>query len=1159
MFRLLFRNLLYHRRGNFAVLLGVVLGTAVLTGALLVGDSLRGSLRALALDQLGWVDQALVAGRFFRQALADEIGAKQAAAGVLLQGSAAGESAETLRAGKVTVLGVDERFWPASDIPVDEAFWQSDRAEAVINESLARTLNVREGARVALNVQRAGNIPRETIFSKRNADAVLAALRVTIRLILPDEGMARFTLKPTPEPVRNAFVPLRYLQSKLELGGKANALLVGDSPVDSDKSLRAQLTLEDWNLKLRTPEERARAFVKLINPHHTEQEPVARARWRGRVHDQLAAQADARGYLTTEQVIAYYQKHRAYLSLESNQMYLSPAVAKAANAVCRGKEWTAEPSLVYLADAITDGKSEIPYAVVAGVEPSDWPRRTRSPSAKPLRDNEIALVLWPGMPFQPKADAAITLTYYAPDAQNHLERRQQTFTCVEPVPLTGDLDDPDLTPEFQGITDKLDMLRWDDPPFPYDRRRVTKADEDFWKRYRTTPRAYVTLDTAQRLWGSRFGDLTSMRIRPSASAERFRALLLEKLQPEQGGFVFQKVKEAALRSGAGSTDFGEYFLYFSFFLIVSALLLVGLLFRLNLDRRAGEMGVLLATGWSHARVRLLLLGEGTALAVLGSLIGILVAPLYAKLLLRYLQARWPGGASLNFLHFHAEPLSLAIGYVASLAVSVLTILWATGALAKLTPRALLAGQTTSDTVSAQLKSRWAKWILIGALVGAGGCVAAGLYLEGHEAQAGSFVLSGTSLLVAGLTGLWLWLKRSGAQSTPQPTLTLLGVRNAGRHRVRSVLTAGLLAAATFLVVAVESFHKEPAADFYKHDGGSGGFPLLAESDVPLFEDLNQPRVRAELNLTLPEEVKIFACRVRAGDDASCLNLYQPLRPRILGVPHALIERGGFAFGSCLWSTPERPEEKKNPWLLLERPTGDGTIPVFADATSATHILKVGLGGIIKVQNERGEDVKLKLVGLLSESIFQSELVMADSDFLKLFPRQEGFSFFLIDGPREKDKAIQSALETALADQGFFVSTAAERVEAYLAVENTYLATFQALGGLGLLLGAAGLAIVLLRGVWERRGELALLRALGFRRGALAWLVLAENLFLLLAGLGVGTVAAAVAVEPHASASSLVWLRLALLLGLVIIVGLAAGLVAVVGTLRTPVLTALRRE
>src|SRR5437764_15339259 len=81
-FRLLLRNLIYHRRGNFAVFLGVVLGTAVLTGALLVGDSLRGSLRSLALDQLGWVDEAFGAGGLSRPALADGLSTRGYASAV---------------------------------------------------------------------------------------------------------------------------------------------------------------------------------------------------------------------------------------------------------------------------------------------------------------------------------------------------------------------------------------------------------------------------------------------------------------------------------------------------------------------------------------------------------------------------------------------------------------------------------------------------------------------------------------------------------------------------------------------------------------------------------------------------------------------------------------------------------------------------------------------------------------------------------------------------------------------------------------------------------------------------------------------------------------------------------------------------------------------
>jgi ABC-type antimicrobial peptide transport system permease subunit len=129
------------------------------------------------------------------------------------------------------------------------------------------------------------------------------------------------------------------------------------------------------------------------------------------------------------------------------------------------------------------------------------------------------------------------------------------------------------------------------------------------------------------------------------------------------------------------------------------------------------------------------------------------------------------------------------------------------------------------------------------------------------------------------------------------------------------------------------------------------------------------------------------------------------------------------------------------------------------------------------------------------------------------------------------------------------------------VENTYLSTFQALGGLGLLLGSLGLAVVLLRGVWERRAELALLRALGYRRSLLGWMVLAENGFLLLAGLVAGTVAALLSVLPYvlAEGTTIHWRNLALLLGLVPIVGLAAAALAVFSTLRAPLVPALRRE
>src|SRR4051794_23024786 len=103
--RLLRRNLRFHWRGNLALLLGVAVGTAVLTGALLVGDSLRGSLRDRALRQLGWVEEAMVSGRFIRQPSPQDFKGGHVERGVTLRATAerAGDSGDVKSVGGVTV------------------------------------------------------------------------------------------------------------------------------------------------------------------------------------------------------------------------------------------------------------------------------------------------------------------------------------------------------------------------------------------------------------------------------------------------------------------------------------------------------------------------------------------------------------------------------------------------------------------------------------------------------------------------------------------------------------------------------------------------------------------------------------------------------------------------------------------------------------------------------------------------------------------------------------------------------------------------------------------------------------------------------------------------------------------------------------------------
>src|SRR5687768_3206407 len=102
------RGLTHYWRTNLAVVAGVAAAVTVLSGALLVGDSVRGSLRELVVRRLGAADLALVSSDFFRARLADDLREDSAFARdfeaivpiIAVQGAAT-EQASSRRAAKV--------------------------------------------------------------------------------------------------------------------------------------------------------------------------------------------------------------------------------------------------------------------------------------------------------------------------------------------------------------------------------------------------------------------------------------------------------------------------------------------------------------------------------------------------------------------------------------------------------------------------------------------------------------------------------------------------------------------------------------------------------------------------------------------------------------------------------------------------------------------------------------------------------------------------------------------------------------------------------------------------------------------------------------------------------------------------------------------------
>jgi ABC-type antimicrobial peptide transport system permease subunit len=676
---------------------------------------------------------------------------------------------------------------------------------------------------------------------------------------------------------------------------------------------------------------------------------------------------------------------------------------------------------------------------------------------------------------------------------------------------------------------------------------VTKADEDYWKKYKAAPKLFLSFRTAQKLWGGPIDEVTSLRV-PAARSDEFRQKLHDQLDPATMGLVFQPLKAQQLAASSGSTDFGQYFIYFSFFIIFAAVLLVAMLFRLNVEQRARQLGLLSALGFAPAALRRLSLIEGMVLAAIGGLLGLPAAIGYTGFIMYGLRTRWNGAVGTTSLYLHVAPMTLAYGYVGSLLVAFFAILWAVWRVGRTGPATLLAGGWGSEIRT----RRTGRWLRITGIVLIVVALASFAWAIHDRANAQWAFLGGGTLL---LTGCLFWLggalrpgvhRSTGAAGVS--TIRRLGVRNASRHTARSVLAIGLIAFAAFTLITISAFREGTPNNTGDVDSGAGGFRLVMTSGIPLLGDLNTAQGRQVLGMTDAQskfwnDVHFVQMRRWAGQDISCLNLTRPTTPTILSIPAELTKAPDSAHKHRFTFAQGTSE---NPWLLLSAPQTDGSIPVIADDNTAQYILQIPVGGTIDVPDAAGTTRHLKLVATLSNSIFQSELLMDEGNFRQLFPTQAGYGVVLVDTSNTRQTEVQQALNTQLGEYAVNTEPTAYRLARYLNIQNTYLSTFEALGALGLMLGTIGLAVVLVRTVIERKAELALLASLGFGRGNRITLVLSENVFLLVVGLVVGAACAVLGIVPtiYQSAQSINFKALGGTLLGVLCVGMISSFLAV---------------
>ncbi|MEN6549176.1 MAG: FtsX-like permease family protein, partial [Armatimonadia bacterium] len=999
------RGLKHYWQTSLLVIVGLAIAGAVVTGSLVVGDSMRGSLRDTALERLGKVDYALAPPRALAaEGLAGKLRnnprVRQVVGVTKLTGSATNTTSEAA-APDVTIWLIPDDFWKL--IPaVDSAAVAGNGTGAVVKAALARDLGLSQGDEVLLTAARPAEMGSGSLFTRRGLQEAVSFQRWPVMAVLGDHA-GDFRLEAQTAQPRNIFIPLSSLTSD----GPAPENTINTLLVESDGSPHAGVELQ-----------RALGQAVSLDDYGLS---VQRARGSGRL-------------------VVFSQD----VTFSDNQVKAVREAAQQAGA-------TAAAASIYVATTVRNQSSgrEAAYVLLLGMEGVQKPQ----------------LQEWAAQDLQAKVGQALDIEYPLPQPDGTLQTKRASAMVGSIAGLQGPLADDALVPRIAGVTDSLELRDWK-PPFPVDMSRITQRDEDWWHKYRATPKMLLPIDTLRGMWQSGPGGtgaefVTSIEVRcpvgrEAAVAAELKRLIPSRLDPVQEGLAFRPVREQALAAAQGTSDFASLFLGLSMFLVMSGAGLSGMLLRLGLERRSSQLGLMLALGLDERQVRRVLMSEGAALTVAGSVLGVPAGIAYAGLMLWLLNHQWQGAlGAMPQLWLHVTPLSVLVGLVGAAVVGIVAAAWGLKGMLRATPLSLLRGQSgdrpqfRAEETSQSGKSG-AKlgsvpilpWLLL--IV-----VPAAMAFLGATAF---FFAAGFALLVGGLLGGKRVLSRALRRRWRGRSLGALALRNMATHPRRSLLVVGLLAGATFVIVAVAANARDVLRADPQHSPATGGFSLRAVSAAPLAYDLSTPAGRGNLGFSAEDEAIMSRCVVMPffvspGEDVSCLNLSRPQSPRLLGVIDAMLKRDGFRLSGS------------KAWTALAG-SSSPIVPAFGDADTVRWTLHSGPGKVYDTHDAHGRPLQLKFVGLIHGGLFARELLIHETAFRRLYPSVSGYSYFLIQTPAGQEQAVAEVLRRNLGDYGLQVRTTAEAIAEVMSVQNTYLSIFLALGGLGLLLGTVGLVAVI---------------------------------------------------------------------------------------------------
>jgi ABC-type lipoprotein release transport system permease subunit len=1061
--QLILKTFIHYFKANLLVALGVVVSTMVLTGSLIIGDSVRYSLEQATFYRLGETTHLVsVVERYFRQEMAAEMETDNpqiiAAPVLLIEGMAVADGGQQ-RANKVQIVGVNQAFEKISNTTV---YTDLQNNEIAISQNLAERLDVKEGDNLLVRIKKASLIPLNAPFV--SAEETSVSLRATVKKVVQKEELGRFSLKNSQTAPYNIFLSIERLNQLMEFEGKANQILIS-TDLSNDEilhSVKSCLTPEDAGLQFK-------------NIEATDEVEVS-----------------------TERVFLDDKVAKTLQKLPSAQPMLTYFVNDISLLVTRGSQLATK---------------SIPYSFVSTL-------------VSGLENNEIILNKWAADDLGAQVGDSIQLKYWQIGPLRQLIENTSDFVVSEIVPMSEGWVDETRMPNLPGMSDAGHCREWE-AGVPINLDAIRDKDEDYWDDYKGTPKAYVSLDKALEMWSNRFGNYTAVRFSANSFDEaEYKQVFAENITPADLGMAVEPVREQGVQAAKNGTDFSGLFIGLSFFLLIAGIVLTSLLFRLNLETRSTQIGLLDALGFKQKQVRGFYLWEGFTVALFGGILGLIVSIFYTQLVFKILNTLWFDIVRTDVLLIKIYPATVAMGLVISLLVSLFAIYISISRFQK-----QKTAELQKQTSASKNKTKELIWngVMILTLVASLGIFVFQIFFS-KQMNTSLFFTTGGLLLIGLLLLFRLFIIKLERNNNTELGLGKMAQLNLSRNKGRSLTVVILFALGTFIVVSTGSNKLDLFANAQNKSSGTGGFLYFAETTMPVLFDLNNPEKRAEEGIF--EDFSAVQFRKVEGDDASCLNLNRISQPAILGVDAKMLQ-GRFSFATKIKELGD-----DEPWLALNKMFDDGTIPAIADQTVIQWGLGMKVGDVLLYQNELGDTLRLKLIAGTTPSIFQGFVLVSNQNFLKNYPTNSGSHIFLIDGNKENEQQIGNELQSVFRDYGWEMESTAKRLVEFYSVTNTYLSIFLALGALGLILGTIGLAVILARTLLERRREISVMQAIGFNNQPILKIITTEYLILLFTGVIIGFVTAVVATLPAflSSNSDASFSTVAIVTGLILING-----------------------